>query len=307
MASTQLNVYDTVGNREGLTDRVADLFADDVPFFAAARKVPAIATKHEWQADSLAAAATTGVVEGASISYTQPTARTRHSNYTHIRLRNWDVTHTQMAVSTAGIENEAARALLKAMKELLRDYDKIFLNSGNSAAGATATARTARGIQNAIISNSAVGTGSGSSALIKLTESAVNNLMQQIWDEGGDPRALYCSGIQKRVISQDFTAKTGFSFNINASTRTAIANINNYEGSFGTLQVIPDRQHMLQRITIVQPDQIKVAVLNDISQFEGAKTASSVKGWVEGEMTLEWGNEKAHAKHTHLATNVTGV
>jgi hypothetical protein len=40
-----------IGNREGLTDTVADLFADDVPFFAACEKIPATHPKHEWQTD----------------------------------------------------------------------------------------------------------------------------------------------------------------------------------------------------------------------------------------------------------------
>jgi len=62
------------------------------------------------------------------------------------------------------------------------------------------------------------------------------------------------------------------------------------------------------RVTITTPDQCKVAVLRDIQQYKGAATASSVKGWVEAEMTLQWGNEKAHAKQTHLKTStVVGV
>lgn len=46
MASSQQNTYFVAGNREGLTDRVADLFADEVPFFAMAQKVSANSTKH---------------------------------------------------------------------------------------------------------------------------------------------------------------------------------------------------------------------------------------------------------------------
>lgn len=305
MASLQGNTYDTIGNREGLTSYIADLFADDAPFFAMAKKERAIATKHEWQADALDSAATTGVVEGASVTYTQPTARTRHGNYTHIRLRNWDVTFTQQAVTTAGIEDDVARELRKAMKALVLDYDKIFLNTGNTGAGTTASGRTAKGIQKAIVTNTAVGTGTGSSALIQLTEDNVNLLLQKIWAQGGDPRALFCGGHNKRVISKTFTAKTGFTFNIQASTRTAINNINKYEGSFGTVDVIPDRQHMTKRVTIVSPEMVKVAVLRDIKQYAGAQTASSIKGWVEGEMTLNWGNEKAHAKHSYLKSGGT--
>ena len=303
MASSQQNTYFVAGNREGLTDRVADLFADEVPFFAMAQKVSANSTKHEWQDDNLGAPVTTGVAEGATISYTQNATRTRHQNYMHIRTRNWDVTFTQAAVTTAGIKSEVSRNMMKSMKLLLVDYDKIFLNTGNSAVGATNTARTARGIQRAIRTNTGRGSSAGGAVKQALTESKVNALLQKIWNAGGDPRALFCGGYQKRVISQNFTAKTGFTYQIQASSRQAIANINSYEGSFGTVDIIPDRQHGGARITIVTPDHLKVAVLRDLTQYRGAATASSIKGWVEAEMTLEWGNEKAHAKQSHLKTS----
>lgn len=305
MASLITNTYFAVGNREGLTDVVADLFADEAPFFRMARKIKATSTKHEWQDDNLNSASRTGLKEGADVTYTQNATRTRHANYTHIRLRNWDVSFTQMAVTTAGIKNDVAREVLKSLKEIVTDYDAIFLFTGNTAVGATGTAREAKGIQKAIVSNTAVGTGSANSALIQLTEDNVNLLLQKIWTAGGDPRALFCGGHSKRVISKKFTAKTGFTFNIPASTRMAINNINKYEGSFGTIDIIPDRQHMVQRITIVTPDLIKIAVLRDIQQFKGARTASSIKGWVEGEMTLQWGNEKGHAKHSFLKSGGT--
>jgi hypothetical protein len=305
MASTQVNTYFAKGIREGLSNQVADLFADEVPFFAMARKYDVSSTKPEWQEDSLASAATTAVVEGAALSYTQAATRTRHQNYTHIRLRNWDLTFTQMAVEVAGVPDQAAREVMKAMKALLRDYEKIFLNTGNSGAGTTSSGRTCKGIQKAIVTNTAVGTGGGSSATIQLTEDNVNLLLKKIWSQGGDPRALFCGGHNKMVISKKFSAKTGFTWNVEASARTAIANVNKYEGSFGTLDIIPSVQHMTKRITIVTPDLIRVAVLRDIQQYKGAATASSIKGWVEAEMSLNWGNEKAHAKASYLKSGGT--
>lgn len=305
MASTQVNSFFAKGIREGLVNRVADLFADETPFFTMAEKVSATNVKHEWQDDVLASASTTGIVEGASVTYAQPASRTRHQNYCHIRLRNWDVTFTQVALNVAGIGDQVAREVMKAMKTLLLDYEKIFLNTGNSGAGTTSTARKAKGIQKAIVTNTAVGTGTGNSASIQLTEDNVNLLLRKIWAQGGDPRALFCGGHQKMVISKKFSAKTGFTFNVEASARTAIANINKYEGAFGTVDVIPSRQHMTKRITIITPELVRVAVLRDIEQYKGAATASSVKGWVEAEMTLEWGNEKGHAKASYLKSGGT--
>ena len=40
------NTYTAIGNREDLASTVADLFADDVPAFALAKKVKATGTKH---------------------------------------------------------------------------------------------------------------------------------------------------------------------------------------------------------------------------------------------------------------------
>lgn len=299
----------TIGNREGLTDTVADLFADDVPFFAAAEKIAATHPKHEWQTDVLPAAVTTGVIEGAALSYAVNAARVRKYNYTQIRLRNWDISFTQLAVNVAGIKDQVGREMMKSMKALLTDFDKRFLSSGIGTPGATVTkARLAYGIQKAIQTNTGRGSSAGGAIPQALTESKVNSLLQKIWAQGGDPRALYCGAYQKRVISQNFTAKTGFSFRIEASARTAIANINKYEGSFGTLDIIPDRQAKPTDIVVVTPDHIKIAVLRDIEQYKGAPTSSSVKGWVEAEMTLQYGNQLAHGKQTHLKTaSVAGV
>jgi hypothetical protein len=106
MASTQVNTYFAKGNREGLTNQVADLFADEVPFFSMAAKETASNTKHEWQEDTLSAASTTAIVEGASLTYAQAATRTRHQNYCHIRLRNWEITNSQLAMKVAGVKDQ---------------------------------------------------------------------------------------------------------------------------------------------------------------------------------------------------------
>lgn len=302
MASTQVNTYFAVGKRESLADMVADLFADDCPLMAMAEKIKISNTLHQWQSDTLASAVKTGVVQGADVSYSQPATRTLVTNYTHIRLRNWDVTFTQMAVEVAGVKDQVAREVMKALKALNTDFESIFLNTVAKTAGTTSHATRAAGLQKAIVKNTAVGSAAKTTAAFCLTEDVANLVMQKIWTAGGDPKALLCGGYEKRVISKRFTAKTGFTFTMEQSTRQAIANINKYEGSFGTIDIIPDRFHMKKRISIVTPDQIKIGVLRDIEQYKGAPTASSIKGWCEAEMTLQYGNHLAHGKITNLRT-----
>jgi hypothetical protein len=294
--TTQINTYYAKANREGLTSEVADLFADDVPFFAMCQKVSTSSTHPEWQSDSLNASSKTAVVEGASVTYSQPGTRTRVSNYTQIRLRPFSITFSQLKMDVAGIKEQYGREVMKAMKSLALDYEAIFLFSGNTAVGDTATGRACKGIQRAITTNTAKGTGSGGTAKVLITETQVNTILQKIWNEGGDPRALFCGGFSKRVISQKFTAKTGFTWNVNASARMAIANVNKYEGSFGTLDIIPSREHMVRRATVVTPEHLKVFVFRDIAQYEGAQTKTAKNGWVEGELSLGWGNQKAHGR-----------
>jgi hypothetical protein len=296
MASTQVNTYWAKGNREGLTNEVADLFADDVPFFAMCSKVATTSSKPEWQSDVLSSSAKTAIQEGASVTYSQPGGRTRKSNYAQIRLRPYSITFSQLQTSVAGIKDQFAREVMKAMKTLALDFEAIFLFSGTTSAGTTAAGRACMGIQKAITSNTAKGTGSGGTAKVLITETQVNTILQKIWTAGGDPRAMFCGGFTKRVISQKFTAKTGFTWTTQADTRMAIANINKYEGSFGTLDIIPSREHMPRRATIVTPEQLKVFVFRDIAQYDGAQTKSSKDGWVEGELALGYGNEKAHGR-----------
>lgn len=295
-----VNTYLQKGNREDLVDELAALYPDEVPFFAMAGKVKATARTHEWMTDSLATVSRTGIKEGADLSYAQPTLRVRKTNYTMIRLRNFDVTFTQAAVDKAGVKDEVANQVMKAMKSLLRDYDSVFLWSTIATAGATGVARRSAGLFSVIVSNTAKGTGTGSSGRAQITEANVNIVLQRIWNNGGNPRALFCGGFHKRVISQKFSAKTGFTWNIEASTRTAIQNVNKYEGSFGTVDVIPDRNMMASRVAIVTPEMAKIAILRDVQQYKGAATASSIKGWVEAEMCLQYGNPLAHGALTWL-------
>lgn len=297
-----LNTYTSVQNREELAGVVADLFADEVPFFTMAKKYKVKNSVVQWTKDSLAAASDTAVVEAADVSYSDKSVRTLLTNYAQIRIRTWDVSHSQEASDPAGVKSEVKRELMKAMKELLRDFDKICLHSAAAAAGDTATGRVSAGMQTAISTNLVNGSGTGSTSMVELSEANVNSLLQKIWTQGGNPKALFCGGYAKTSVSKNFTAKTGFSFNIDAGARKAIQNINNYEGSFGNLAIIPDRQHMIRRATVVDPEFVRVGIFRDIEQYKGAKTSSSYKGWVEAEMALNYGNEAAHGSAKYLKT-----
>jgi hypothetical protein len=298
-----LNSYTTIRNKEELADTVSDLFADDVPAFALARKTRVAQPVVMWTDDNMHSSSKTGIVEGATVTYTGKSVRTLRTNYTQIRLRSWEVTHSQEAADPAGVKSEVGRQLMKAMKALLTDYSKIILATNAASAGTTAAGRVSAGIQNVATNNYAAGSGTGSTSYIKLSEKNVNSVLQQIWADGGNPTHIICGGYQKRVISQNFTAKTGFSFNIDAGARTAINNINKYEGSFGTVDVLASREAPGCRVAVISKDMWEIGIFRDIEQHKGAKTSSSWKGWVEAEMCLKYGNPLAHGQVRYCTTS----
>src|SRR5690606_16321005 len=107
-APTKLLTYQTVGNREDLTDLITTITLHDTPIFSSLQKVSASGTYHEWQIDTLSTGSDNAAVEGADYSFTQPAVRTRTGNYTQIFQKTVAVSETQRAVSTAGLDDEFA-------------------------------------------------------------------------------------------------------------------------------------------------------------------------------------------------------
>ena len=59
------DTYDSVGEREDLSDVIYSISPTDTPFISSAAKTRATAVLHEWQTDALAAASTSNaVIEG---------------------------------------------------------------------------------------------------------------------------------------------------------------------------------------------------------------------------------------------------
>ena len=76
--------YTAIGQREDLSDLIANISPTDTPFMSTVGKGKATATYHEWQTDSLADAALGGAVEGATASSATMSPTSRIGNRTQI-------------------------------------------------------------------------------------------------------------------------------------------------------------------------------------------------------------------------------
>ena len=125
MSDTFFQSYQAKGIREDLIDLITNISPTETPMLSRFSKVPASNTTHEWQTDSLSAAASNAYVEGADSDAPALTATTRESNNTQISRKLWRVTDTMEAVDKAGRGSEYAYQMAKHMKELARDI-KVF-------------------------------------------------------------------------------------------------------------------------------------------------------------------------------------
>ena len=95
-----------VGEREDLSDIIYDISPMDTPFLSNAKRGSASATFHEWQTDSLTAAALNANIEGDDATTDTAVATNRLGNYTQISTKVTRVTGTLQSVSTAGRDEE---------------------------------------------------------------------------------------------------------------------------------------------------------------------------------------------------------
>jgi hypothetical protein len=293
-----MQTYQAVGNKEDLLDVITNISPLETPMFSAFGKSKAKGTYHEWLSDELAAATANAHVEGADYVFARRNPRVRTGNYTQVFVTPVEVSDTQRAVETAGLEDEYAYQMAKALKEHARDIEYAFASTANTGnSGASGTARQLKGVMAWITTTNITGTGSGDETL---TETMFNDALQAIWNKGGRPDAVYANGFQKRKISGFTASSTKF---VEASEKEIVAGVDVYDSDFGRVKIVADRYMNAAQVAILQSDLWKTAVLRPTKHIEVAKVGSATRGVIETELTLESRNEAGSGKITELATS----
>jgi len=242
------DTYDAVGIREDLQDVIYSISPTDTPFMSSAGREAVRNTLHEWQTDSLAAAATNNaVIEGDEATLDAVSATSRLSNTTQIMDKTVVITGTQEAVDKAGRASELAYQIAKKSKELKRDMEATLLANQAEAAGDASTARTFGSINSWIASNDVFGAGGASGGLGNtartdgtqraLTEADLKTVIKNVWNAGGNPSVIMVGPFNKQKIS----GFTGGSTRFDASEdKTLYTSIDVYSSDFGDLEVVPN-------------------------------------------------------------------
>jgi hypothetical protein len=318
--------YDQTVIRDDLQEAYTMISPEETPFISAVRTETASNTLFEWPVVELAALNYANrEKEGEDAPATDaPNNALRLSNYTQISDKVAKVTHTSQAVdaAAANVQRIANQVALK-LKELKRDMEGMVLDNVAAVAGSSGNARTSAGLPAFLRTNTSFQTqgtdptlsgttegfpdaaagaaseGGGSSAVF--AEADLNGLIEDIWEEGGNPSIIMCNGGNKRRISSAFTGNsTRYK---DAIDKKLVNSIDFYDSDFGELTVVPNRFMRTNNpgdnddsynVFVLDPEYAAIAYLDPVQQKPLAETGHSLSRLIWCEWGLQVDNEKAH-------------
>ena len=293
--SDTFDTYDSIGEREDLSDVIYNISPTDTPFLSSAAKTKATAVLHEWQTDSLAAAVTNNqVIEGDDATAEAISATTRLSNSCQIMDKAICITGTQEAVDKAGRASEIAYQIAKKAKELKRDFEASLCSNNAEVTGSATAARVAGGLRSWVATNDNMGTSGTSGGLGNtaagngtqrvFTESLLKSVIKSVWSAGGNPTMIMVGPFNKQKLSGFTGNSTRFDAGADATLYTSV---DVYASDFGQLQVVPNRFSRDRDAWVLDMDYWGVAFLRDFTMHELSKTGDSEKRQLLLEATLE--------------------
>ena len=314
IVTNTFQTFTAIGNREDLSDIIYNISPTETPFISAIGKEKATGVLHEWQNDTLRAAAANAQVEGDEIAFTAVVPTTRVNNRTQISRTSVIVSGTQDTVNSAGRNNELAYQISKSSKELKRDMEVVLTANQSAAVGGAAAARTSSGLTSWIQANTSVGTNGANGAVggvdtpgvlrtdgtqRSFTEAQLKDVVKQCWDSGGDPSMIMLGSFNKQKLSGFTGGSTKMS---QATDKTLVAAIDIYESDFGSMTVVPNRFSRSRDCFVIQPDMWAVAYLRDFQMLDLAVTGDAQKKAMLAEYTLVSKNEAASGAVFDLTT-----
>jgi hypothetical protein len=318
------DTLDLVGTAEDIEDIIYDISPMEFPFLAIAKRKEVSAINHQWQTDSLAAAAANRQIEGDDASFTTATATTLLSNYCQISRKTLVVTETADVVRKYGRAKELARLTTKYGKELKRDMEFALLQNQASSVGGSSTARSSAGLESMIAGNrilSAAGDTTGTTpgyssgnwtaptdgtATATITEAVLISALEAAWTDGGDPSLILCGSFVKRGIAAFSGANKYAGFynpNQGKAQGAVIGGVDLYISDFGEHKIKLSRQQRSRTLFCLDPEYVSMGVLRPIKMEELAKTGDANKRMLITEYCLIADNPDAHAKVQDLATS----
>jgi len=310
MAVSATNVYTGKGIAESFEDVIFNISPEETPLLSMAKRTSAGQTYHQWQTDSLAAAASNAQLEGDDASFATLAATTVLGNYTQISRKTIQISGTYETVKKYGRKSQVAYQLMKAGKELKRDIDYSLSRNSASRAGSAGTARLSAGMEswisgNRVKQNTGATTPGFSGGTVTaptdgtaktFTETVFKSALQAAWTDGGDPSVILMTSTNKARFSAFSGIATKYNEVKGATDATIIGSADVYVSDFGNHTVRLSRQCRDNAVLCLDPDYVSVAFLRPIQKKALADTGDSEKHLLLAEYCLVVNNPDAHSK-----------
>lgn len=328
----QATSYNTVGDREDLTDFLTILEPEDTPKLSTFNKGSNQSNVFkEWQMDNLNPVSIAGIIEGQDVqAYNNEVSnRFRTGNYTQLFREPWMVSSLQEASNPAGVADEVANSKEKAMRVVRRSIEaaigsdaEMQLDTGlvpykfrGLGTWIQATAQTLNPVNalyrtpTASIDTTATGS---------LAETNFNDVFQSCFQSVGGSRSytLFAGPSLKRAIS-NFQRATGsagqtktYQVTQDATQKKITLNVSFYEGDFHQVTIVPDLFNGLldgaqpssptnqqkARGYVINPELVFISYMIGMESKELPDMGGGRRGFVRSALTLGIKNPKGLGK-----------
>jgi hypothetical protein len=314
------DAYDIAGDREDLSNLIHNISPTETPFTNNIGRGKAKATYHEWQTDSLAAAATNAHIDGDDYTGEAVAATTRLGNYCQISKKEITVTRRANLVDKAGRKSELAYQIAKKGQELKRDVEFIITRNQASLAGNSTTASTTGSLNAWLTTNTsrgATGSDGGFSGGIvaaattgtdrALTEDGLLSIIKDCYVQGGNPNMIMMSPIVKQLWSKYMfgsSARVATPYQDHGKSPrggvTAVGAVDVYVSDFGTLDICPNRFMTDEEAYVLDTEYWSLDYLDSYKTEKIAKSGDSEKRHILVDYALVSKNEAASGVYADI-------
>lgn len=282
-------VRDDASVKESVLDLITNISPEENYVLSNFQRSTANDEFHFTPRDTLRTPALRAAVEGADPTY-DGNDPTRALNMLHIIEVGFDVTGSEQATDRYGSpEDRVAYETDKALKDWA-NFAEFALVRSTLITGNNSTARQMEGLKECLtIDTSQSGT--------SLSETMLNDYLQNVWNEGADVDLVLAPMALKRRISGFSAGGTKF---YNQEDRRLINPVEVYESDASSKPIkLVAHRYMQQSgdanfdILGVEMDKFAVAYLREPKIEPRAKTGDAERRQVVGELTLECRNDLA--------------
>jgi Family of unknown function (DUF5309) len=315
--------YDTVGAVEDVSDVITNISPRKTPFQQSLANEKVHQRHFQWQEDVLRAVAVNAQIEGFTAVENAPVATTLRTNETQIMQETVKVAGSSDATDYYGRAKESAYQLAKAMAGVKRDLEYALIGQNTaSVTGSDGAARKFASFYPQLLNdgtgvlsstNTAVYTGAST---VKLTEGNLEDVLQQVWSNGAEPKVIMVTPTNARTVS-DFAKASGRYRTLESGSsakdqRSIINVVDLYVSPFGEQRVINNRFMRGGPISggtvntiVYDPDMWRLMVFRPWFRETLAKTGDNLAQMIVGEFSLKHKNFSASGSVVEAAGNTT--